>query len=238
MANSITPSLGFVSNQQTHGCGWWIKTEVTGAYLDNYRDIFDLYVNNSTCAGKDLSAKTGDDSRNEFLQSKAVFFQNGSWEYANLVGDGKFAEDELAMMPIYIGVGDEAKQGLCTGTENYWCVNADASEADIQATLDFMYWCVNSDEGTKAMANEMGFVLPFKNAVASSNLFVQQDAAYTAEGKTPVAWNFSTMPSEAWKNNVGSALTAYAANQTDANWDAVKTAFVDGWKSEYAELNK
>ena len=215
-----------------------LKTEVTGAYLDNYRDIFDLYVNNSTCAGKDLSAKTGDDSRNEFLQSKAVFFQNGSWEYANLVGDGKFAEDELAMMPIYIGVGDEAKQGLCTGTENYWCVNADASEADIQATLDFMYWCVNSDEGTKAMANEMGFVLPFKNAVASSNLFVQQDAAYTAEGKTPVAWNFSTMPSEAWKNNVGSALTAYAANQTDANWDAVKTAFVDGWKTEYAELNK
>ena len=215
-----------------------LKTEVTGAYLDNYRDIFDLYVNNSTCAGKDLSAKTGDDSRNEFLQSKAVFFQNGSWEYSNLVDDGKFAEDELAMIPIYIGVGDEAKQGLCTGTENYWCVNADASEADIQATLDFMYWCVNSDEGTKAMANEMGFVLPFKNAVASSNLFVQQDAAYTAEGKTPVAWNFSTMPSEAWKNNVGSALTAYAANQTDANWDAVKTAFVDGWKSEYAELNK
>ena len=33
----------------------------------------------------------------------------------------------------------------------------------------------------------------------------------TAAGKTPVAWNFSTMPSENWKNGVGSALTAYAA---------------------------
>ena len=215
-----------------------VKTEVTGAYLDNYRNIFDLYVNNSTCAGKDLSAKTGDDSRNEFLASKAVFFQNGSWEYSNLVGEGKFAEDELAMIPIYVGTGDEANQGLCTGTENYWCVNKDASEADIQATLDFMYWCVNSADGTKAMAEEMGFVLPFKKAVESQNLFVKQDAAYTAEGKTPVAWNFSTMPSEAWKNNVGSALTAYAADQTDANWEAVKTAFVEGWKSEYAQLNK
>lgn len=215
-----------------------VKTEVTGAYLDNYRNIFDLYVNNSTCAGKDLSAKTGDDSRNEFLASKAVFFQNGSWEYSNLVGEGKFAEDELAMIPIYVGAGDEANQGLCTGTENYWCVNKDASEADIQATLDFMYWCVNSADGTKAMAEEMGFVLPFKKAVESQNLFVKQDAAYTAEGKTPVAWNFSTMPSEAWKNNVGSALTAYAADQTDANWEAVKTAFVEGWKSEYAQLNK
>ena len=31
------------------------------------------------------------------------------------------------MIPIYIGVGDEANQGLCTGTENYWCVNKDAA---------------------------------------------------------------------------------------------------------------
>ena len=42
------------------------------------------------------------------------------------------------------------------------------------------------------------------------------------------------MPSEAWKNGVGSALTAYAADQTDANWDKVVTAFVDGWATEAA----
>ena len=54
------------------------------------------------------------------------------------------------MLPIYIGVGDEANQGLCTGTENYWCVNKEASEDDINATLDFMYWCVSSErKGTK-----------------------------------------------------------------------------------------
>jgi raffinose/stachyose/melibiose transport system substrate-binding protein len=83
------------------------------------------------------------------------------------------------------------------------------------------------------MANDMGFVIPFKAAVESPNLFVKQDKAYTAEGKTPVSWNFPTMPSEEWKNKVGSALTAYAANQTDDNWKAVVTAFVDGWKAEY-----
>ncbi len=71
-----------------------------------------------------------------------------------------------------------------------------------------MYWCVSSDEGTKAMANDMGFVIPFKNAQESPNLFVKVDNALTAEGKTPVAWCFSTMPSENWKNGVGSALTA------------------------------
>ena len=211
---------------------------IKGSYLDNYRAMWDLYINNSTCAPADLSAKTGDDSRAEFLAGEAVFFQNGSWEYGSLTADGAFTDDDLVMLPIYVGAGDEANQGLCTGTENYWCVNAQADEADIQATLDFMNWCVTSEEGTTAMANNMGFVVPFKKAVESPNLFVKQDTEYTAAGKTPVSWNFTTMPSEEWKNGVGSALTAYAADQTDANWDAVVAAFVDGWASEYALANK
>jgi len=86
------------------------------------------------------------------------------------------------------------------------------------------------------MANDMGFVIPFKSAVESPNVFVKQDKAMTAEGKTPVSWNFPTMPSEEWKNGVGQALTAYAADPTDANWAAVVTAFVDGWATEYELL--
>lgn len=30
------------------------------------------------------------------------------------------------------------------------------------------------------------------------------------------------MPSEEWKNALGSALTAYAADPTDANWEEVE----------------
>ena len=204
---------------------------IKGSYLDNYKNIFDLYINNATCDPKELAGKTGDDSRNEFLAGEAVFFQNGSWEYNNLVGDGKFSDDDVTMIPIYVGAGDEANQGLCTGTENFWCVNKEAPEEDIQATLDFIYWCVSSEEGTKAMA-DMGFVIPFKAAQESQNVFVKADTELTAAGKTPVSWNFTTMPSEEWKNGVGSALTAYAAGT--GSWDAVVTAFVDGWATEAA----
>ena len=204
----------------------WTVTKDTSNRVRLYK-----YTGEETIGGEHyFLAKTGDDSRNEFLNGEAVFFQNGSWEYGSL--SAVFSDDELAMIPIYIGAGDEANQGLCTGTENYWCVNKDADQADIDATLAFMNWCVT--EGAEAMANDMGFVIPFDTAVESPNLFVKQDAAYTAAGKTPVSWNFPTMPSEEWKNMVGQALTAYAADQTDANWDAVVTAFVDGWASEYA----
>ena len=210
---------------------------IKGTYLDNYRDIFNLYINNSTCDGSELSAKTGDDALNDFTSRKAVFYQNGSWAYGDLTKAG-MTDDELTMIPIYIGVGDEAKQGLCTGTENFWCVNKEADEADIKATLDFINWCVTSEKGTTAMANDMGFVIPFAKAVESKNLFVKVDAANTAAGLNPVSWNFPTMPSEQWKNNVGSALTAYAADQTDAKWDAVESAFINGWATEYELNNK
>ena len=207
---------------------------IKGTYLDNYKAIWDLYINNATCAPTELASKTGSDAESEFINGQAVFFQNGSWEYGALTAGG-MTDDQLAMIPIYIGAGDEANQGLCTGTENYWCVNKDASPENIQATLDFMYWCVTSETGTAAMANDMGFVIPFKGAQESNNLFVKQDAEMTAAGKTPVSWNFPTMPSEQWKNDLGSALTAYAAGTGD--WNAVVSAFVDNWAAEYKLLN-
>lgn len=203
--------------------------ELKGTYLENYKNLFDLYITDSTCDPAELSAKTADDSRNEFVNSEAVFYQNGSWEYAELAKT--FSDEELAMIPIYFGVDDE-NQGLATGTENYWCVNKNASEEDIQVTLDFMNWCVTSETGTKAMSEDMGFTIPFKTAVAPTNVFVKQDAEYTEAGLTPVSWNFTTMPSEEWKNGVGTALTSYAAET--GSWDDVVSAFVDNWAMEKA----
>ena len=220
---------------------------IKGTYLDNYRAIWDLYINNATCDPAELTMKTATDATNEFVGGQAVFYQNGSWEFANVTGEGKLSTDEVTMIPIYFGVGDEANQGLCTGSENYWCVNKNASEEDIQATLDFMYWCVTDETALAAMTGGegampsggagMGFAIPFKSAPESQNLFVQLDAQMTAEGKTPVSWNFTTMPSEEWKNMVGEALAMDAADQTDANWDVVVSNFVDGWASEYALAN-
>ncbi len=205
---------------------------IKGTYLDNYKAIWDLYINNATCDPTELAGKTGDDAVAEFVNGEAVFYQNGTWAYNDVKSVG---DENMAMIPIYIGLEDEENQGLCTGSENYWCVNAEADEADIQATLDFIYWCVTSEEGTSCLANDMGFVCPFKSAKAAANPFVQQDADMTAAGKVPVSWNFTTMPSEEWKNGVGSALTAYAAGTGD--WDGVVTAFVDGWATEYQLAN-
>ncbi len=210
---------------------------IKGSYLDNYKAIWDLYINNATCAPSLLSSKTGEDAASEFALGEAVFYQNGTWAYGDIQGN-EVADEDLGMLPIYIGAEGEENQGLCTGSENYWCVNSKASEADIQATLDFLSWVISSDEGRTALASDMGFVTPFKtftdDYLPANPLLAAANESIDA-GKTSVAWCFTTMPSEEWKNGVGSALLEYA--QGTGDWDKVVTAFVDGWATEYAASN-
>lgn len=203
------------------------KDKLSGKYLDNYKAVWDLYINNSTIDPSQLSTATGDQSEAEFVDEKAVFYQNGTWEYDAVKAIG---DENIAYLPIYFGVDDE-NEGICMGTENYWCVNSQASEADQKATLDFMHWCVTSDKGVEAMTSgdKMGFNIPFNKNPESTNVLFKLANANTA---TPVSWNFTTMPSENWKNDLGQALTVYAADQTDANWKNVVSAFVDNWKVE------
>ena len=207
--------------------------QIQGTYLDQYRQIWDLYITDSTCSPTLLSGRTGEDAASEFALGAAVFYQTGTWAYADIAGN-EVADEDLGMLPIYIGVEGEEEQGLCTGSENYWCVNKNASPEDIQATLDFLNWVVTADEGRRVLAHDMGFVTPFDTFEKDipQNPLAQAAEEYLKEGKQPIAWTFTTMPSEQWKNGVGSALLEYA--QGTGTWDGVKTAFVDGWAREYA----
>ena len=206
--------------------------EIKGEFLDNYKQIFDLYLEDSTCPKSQVSSKTGDDANSEFALGEAVFYENGTWAWPDLQKAGVKAES-VGMMPIYTGVKGEEKQGLATGSENYWCINSKASDADKKATKDFLKWVVTSKTGIKSLSSDMGFTTPFKSFsdVKSDNPLVQAAVDDQNSGKTAVSWNFTMMPSEEWKNKLGSALLEYA--QGTGDWDAVKTAFVDGWKTEY-----
>ena len=209
---------------------------IKGTYLDNYKAIWDLYTTDSATTGAALLSATGDQAEAEFGQGKAVFYQNGTWEYSNLVTDEtkgfKMNPDDLAMIPIYCGVDGEEKAGLCCGTENCWAVNKNASEADIKATLDFMNWVVTSDAGTTMLAEQFG-PCPFKNAKTPENVFFAQANEYVANGNYTVTWAFNWTPAvDDWRAAVVDALSQYTTG--NGSWDNVKTAFVEGWATQYA----
>lgn len=213
----------------------WTECPATikGTYLDNFKNVWDLYINNSKVDPSTL-ATAGYDAEAEFGKGEAVFYQNGSWEYANLVDKYGMKPDEIQMIPIYCGVEGEEKAGLCSGTENLWAVNSKASADDIKATLDFMYWMVTSEEGTKCMAEQFGEI-PYKNAAENENVFFQNANALIDEGNYTVEWTFNYTPNvNEWRKTVVAAMTQYCAG---GSWDDVKTAFVDGWAAQYASVN-
>lgn len=200
---------------------------IKGTYLENFKNIWDLYINNSTIDPKTITSEQNDAAA-EFKSGKAVFYQNGTWEYENIKEIG---EENIGYLPIFVGVNDE-KQGLCSGTENYWAVNSEADDKDIKATLEFLKWVVTSEKGTTALATDMGFVSPFKSAKSVNNTLADIMSDYVDKGNYSVTWAFSATPNvDVWRNNLVDALAAYSAGTGD--WEAVEKAFVDGWAEQY-----
>ena len=196
---------------------------IKGTYLDAFKNVWDLYTTDSATTGAALTTATGDASEAEFGQGKAVFFQNGSWEYANLVTSDdkgfKMNPEDLAMIPIYCGVEGEEKAGLCCGTENCWAVNAKASEEDIQATLEFMNWMVTDPEAPRMLVDEFA-AMPYKQAAESTNGFLADANDYTTNGNYIMPWVTNFQPNvDAYRAALVSAMNQYDADQSDANWE-------------------
>ena len=209
--------------------------ELEGTYVDNYRQLFDLYIHNATCEPEMVGARTGEDAASEFALGEAVFYQNGTWAYQDVIAEG-LKDSELAMIPLYMGIPGEETQGLCTGSENYWCINRRARPEDIEATKAFVDWLITSSEGRYALSNDMGFITPFDtftDAELPQNSLQQAALSDLSSGREPVGWAFTTIPSENWKTNVGAALLEYA--QGSGGWETVESALIDGWAREASQ---
>ena len=213
--------------------GWKeAPAEIKGTYLENFKNVWDLYINNSKYK-KNTLATGGYDAEAEFKKGEAVFYQNGTWEYDAL--KKSISDDDMQMIPIYCGVEGEEKAGLCSGTENCWAVNAKASKADQKATLDFMKWLVTSKEGTKVMAEQFG-AIPYKKAADSGNVFLKNANDLLEAGNYNVDWAFNYTPNvDEWRASLVAAMNKYDAG---GSWDDVKTAFVQGWATQYKAANK
>lgn len=207
-------------------------------YNKEYKQIFDLYLNNSVTEAKLLSSKSVDDSMAEFALGKVAMVQNGNWGWGQINGiEGNTVKEEnVKFLPIYTGLQGEEKQGLCIGTENYLCVNSKVSEADQKATIAFMEWLFSSDEGKSFVTKELGFIAPFNtfsDEERPTDPLAKEILKYMADqDKTNVPWNFTTMPSQTWKDNFGASLLEYAQGSKD--WDKVVTDMTKEWAEEKA----
>lgn len=205
-------------------------------YSDNFKNIFDLYINNSTCEPALLGSKTVSDSMAEFALGKAAMVQNGNWgwsQIAEVEGNTVKAED-VKFMPIYTGVEGEEKQGICIGTENFFSINSKASEADQKASIEFVEWLFTSDTGKNHVTNELGFIAPFntfKDSETPQDPLAKEVLRYLGNKDLyNVDWNFTSFPSQTFKDDFGAALLEYCNG--NMKWEDVKKLVVEEWASE------
>ena len=204
-------------------------------YSENYKNIFDLYINNSTVDKKMLGAKIVGDSMAEFALGKCAMVQNGNWAYSQIaeVSGNVVNQDDVKMLPIYMGIADE-NQGLCIGTENFLCINKNADENVQKEAEDFLYWLFSSDTGKRYVTEELGFITPFntfsEDETPDDPLAREVVKWMNKEGVHTVSWDFTIFPSQVFKNNFGSDLLGYA--QGSKSWETVKEETVKDWKSE------
>lgn len=211
--------------------------EIKFTYADNYKNILDLYLQNSCTEPSLVGSKTVSDSMAEFALGQVAMIQNGNWGWGdiNKTEGNTVKKEDVKFLPIYTGVDGEEKQGLCTGTENFFCVNKEADEADIKATIDFIEWVFSSEKGKSAVTNDLGFIAPFSTFTADEapqDPLAQEVVKYLSDSsKTSVSWNFTTFPSQTFKDDFGAILLQYAIGS--ATWDDVKKLVVNEWASEW-----
>lgn len=201
-----------------------------------YKNIFDLYINNSVTEPALLGSKQVDDSMAEFALGKVAFVQNGNWAWSQIngVAGNVVAEEDIKFMPIYTGVAGEETQGLCTGTENFFSINKKASAADQKLAADFIYWLYSSETGKKFVIEKLNFIAPFDTfteAERPSDPLAKEVINWMSkDGVTSVPWNFTVFPSQTFKDNFGSSLLQYA--QGTMKWDDLTAKVVTDWKAE------
>ena len=208
--------------------------ELEFKYADNYKNIFDLYTNNSTTDKNLLGGKTVADSMAEFAAGKCAMVQNGNWAWGDIKKGGVVSEEDVKYLPIYTGIDGEETQGLCIGTENYFAINSEVDAATQQASMDFLVWLFTSDYGKNAVVNELGFVAPFTsfgdNEKPTDPLAKEVLAWMEKDGFTSVKWSFAGIPSEQWKNDFGASLLKYVQGQKE--WTDVVSDAKTSWASE------
>lgn len=211
--------------------------EITFKYNDKFKNIFDLYINNSTSQKGLLSGKSTDDSMAEFALGKAAMVQNGNWAWeqiANVNGTVVKAED-IKYMPIYMGFDGEEKQGLCIGTENYLAINKNASKEKQDASIAFLEWLFSSETGKKYVINDLKFISPFNTFDEDErpdDPLAKEILDWMERDVNSVEWTFNSFPGMQFKDDVGNALLEYVQGSKD--WEYVTKTFTDSWKEQRA----
>lgn len=181
------------------------------------RSFWDLYRENCTRTGSKLTQATRKDALADFLNGKAVFYLGGTWDYEHL---SDIEDYFLGFMPVFT---DEQQEnlGLYHSSTGYWCVNSQADDMDIQASLDFLSWLITAQEGEAVPADRLEYLMPFIDTAYAGNPLEKLVLDSMRSGQDNVNWTSCDTLTPDILKRFGDALIAYTKDPTDETWAAL-----------------
>ncbi|MCZ0703858.1 raffinose/stachyose/melibiose transport system substrate-binding protein [Natronobacillus azotifigens] len=164
-----------------------------------------------------------------FSTGKVAVIQQGNWIYPTVQQmDENFASNGIGMIPMPFE--GEFEDHLPVGVPQYWVVNQNSSDEQIQAAKDFLDWMYTSDTGKDFVLDEFKFIPAYDGYDADriADPLSQDVYKYSVAGQT-IGWTFTATP-VGWNEDVlGTEFQKYLSDHT--SWDEVLEAAKENWEN-------
>lgn len=141
----------------------YYEDDINLDYHENFNNMYDLYLNNSTTDRDMLYTVSQEDALREFALGQSAMIQgsNTSYRYIESV-EGRVINDlDIKMLPIYTGIAGEENYSISLGSSSYLAINKEAPQAEQMLAEDFLDWLHSTATGKDFVSNQLGYETPF-----------------------------------------------------------------------------
>ena len=164
----------------------------------------------------------------KFIGEKVAIVMQGSWVVPTLMeADEEWAQDNIGILPIPVeGTPESYLDGGCL---NYYIVNKESGEKEVEAAKEFLDYMNISEDGKKNTVDNFMFIPAYKGyeEYSSDVNLINEYTNYVNDGAYRQAV-FNATNVDWLKNSIGTGIQKYITGE--ATWDEVVSDVKDAWK--------
>lgn len=164
-----------------------------------------------------------------FSLERVAMIQQGNWVYPSIAEMDEELAENIGLLPIPV----EGYEGsLPVGIPNYWAVNSNADDAEVEASKGFLDWMYTSDIGKESVLNNFKFIPAYEgyDTEKIADPLSREIYEYASEGNT-IGWIFTGYPSNPWGEAViGANMQKYLSG--DMTWEELEADSIEKWEEK------
>lgn len=198
-------------------------------YSENLKNILDLFIRNTYISATLLGNITYIDTAVDFAQGESAIMMGttSSWKYILAAENNGLTNDDITLLPLYMGIKEEKNYSIAMGTESYIAVNNKLDDESMTAAKEFVNWLYTDKECIDEFDNLLS--LPFKSA-KGNNPITDKVIEYAQSDAQTVPFINDLYPSRDFNSIMGEVILDYV--QGIYTWDGIIATATDAWQNK------